>query len=597
MNINDVPSDIILEIFTYLPQPVLVTTVGLVCHRWNELASAPALWHQLNLYHSSIFLSASKHKLNAMLQKIGHHVKSLKTRVPCVYTKFRPELFTDLKSLHIRMYDNDDIEKFGDIIDCFKDLETFKLDVSTFERLTSIISVCKRLTNLRKFHLRHFFCNHSANLKLMPHVFQVLFQNTTLLTHVTLSCGDIYLDSAIQTLSEKNPNLVELNLNRCSGLTSTAFTSLHFSKLRSLVLDRTSVDDQALKLVAENSPYLETLSISKCRNVTDKGLYYIGMKCIRLRKITINMYSSGLDQCCQVTNSGLLSVAEGCSNLRQIIGNYHPYINVDILSNISQLCSNIQVLEFEKISKVTDTALIAIATQCTLLQCVNFSECEGVSGSGVSRFLLDCKWLMQAKFNSCMDVANISLGSTICQEYDDTQRSEQCENSMTKSHSYIQVLHFRYCKYLTAKSLIEISQFCPDLNELRIAGWTAACDTDDALVRLFTNCTNLQLLLCSGIQDTEETNFTSRTVEAIANYGHNIKQLHFSLNYFITIDDLQKVLSLCNNLEQITLYVNENTALYFGDIEILIANCDTKKIGLNSYKRLMTTCCQISIKN
>jgi hypothetical protein len=143
-------------------------------------------------------------------------------------------------------------------------------------------------------------------------------------------------------------------------------------------------------------------------------------------------------------------------------------------------------------------------------------------------------------------------------------------------------------------SFLQLSIFCPDLNELRISGW-AKENIDLGIVQILRNCNNLQLLVCFGLKENEVTNFTNESLYAMVEYGKHLKRLHFSLNHFITIDALGQVLLSCTQLEQLDLYLDDSTALSLKDIKDFISNCDPEKIALQSYRRMSTVGCVISL--
>jgi len=52
MNINDIPSELLLHIFSYLPQRDLFITTDQVCQYWRHLCLSPPLWK--NIEYSKI---------------------------------------------------------------------------------------------------------------------------------------------------------------------------------------------------------------------------------------------------------------------------------------------------------------------------------------------------------------------------------------------------------------------------------------------------------------------------------------------------------------------------------------------------------------
>lgn len=595
MDINHMPDDILLEIFGYVDKSFLVTCIQLVCKRWRDIAFSPPLWRTLSLYSSSPFVSSvsnynDRHRQN-FLNSIGRYVLQLRTRVPFFWSRFDPVAFSDLRCLYIRMYETDTIQKIGEIIDCFKSIETFKLDISTFSGLNEIITVCKRLTSLRKFHLRHFFCNHSPQLKLMPHAFQVLFQKTNL-THVYVSCGDIHLDLAVKTLLKENRGLVELDLSRCSGVTSVAFSELSpCLSLRSLKLCRTGIDDDALKAISENVPNLSTLSISRCVKISDTGVRYIANRCKFLQDIIISNEFLTESESCHVTHAGIHALAEGCRELRRIDMNSHDnQIDSSVLVSIGQMCTQLQVIKLFSCKSVDDDCLNYISDLHRTLRVVNFSDCTNITGVGVSRLLYKCLWLQQACFKSCLGISSVSFPLS-----DNLQTEHEVRNDQIAKHSHVNTLNFRYCSDLDVASHISISLFCLDLVELYISGWFEH-DPDHTIVKLVQRCNNLQVIECTGAKDEEETNFTDASLYAMAEYGHNLKRLIFVQNKLITIDGFRKVIQNCNNLREISVYVNDSCVLSADDVQSLTNDFTVPKVGVHKYSRLTTTCFAISIQ-
>lgn len=46
---EEIPDDLILEIFKFFPPKILATQLALVSHRWNTLAFTPSLWVQIDV--------------------------------------------------------------------------------------------------------------------------------------------------------------------------------------------------------------------------------------------------------------------------------------------------------------------------------------------------------------------------------------------------------------------------------------------------------------------------------------------------------------------------------------------------------------------
>jgi len=74
MNINDIPTELLLHIFSYLPQRDLFITTDQVCQYWRQLCLSPPLWKHVK--YSAIRGDCS-HSVEQLLQ-IQSYVTQLK---------------------------------------------------------------------------------------------------------------------------------------------------------------------------------------------------------------------------------------------------------------------------------------------------------------------------------------------------------------------------------------------------------------------------------------------------------------------------------------------------------------------------------------
>jgi Leucine Rich repeat len=90
----------------------------------------------------------------------------------------------------------------------------------------------------------------------------------------------------VKHLTLKNPSPSNLQL-----ITATC------NHCESLNLSNTDITDQDIKNLVENLPYLKSLNLSGCKNITHQGLIHL--------QTLPSLQSLGLSECTQITDQGL----------------------------------------------------------------------------------------------------------------------------------------------------------------------------------------------------------------------------------------------------------------------------------------------------
>ena len=155
--------------------------------------------------------------------------------------------------------------------------------------------------------------------------------------------------------------LESVNLSRCKDVTKSLLIRLgtECPNLRSLDVSDTTVTDSAVMALAQICSTLTSLNISSCPNITDKSVVIIAQKSLRLNKLYLRQND-------RVTNSTICAVAKSCPALTALDVSYCP--------------------------KITDSALIFTSQTCRYLVRLNVMGCENVSEETRMNFSLKKAW-------------------------------------------------------------------------------------------------------------------------------------------------------------------------------------------------------------
>ena len=131
MNINDIPSELLLHIFSYLPQGDLFITIDKVCKYWRHLCLSPPLWK--NIDYSTTYGELS----NAYehLLQINSYVRKFTINPSSMIKLFKSRRKIKLQFLNLKTLDLTTdliyLESFVDmIIQRFPNLENIKFKAS-----------------------------------------------------------------------------------------------------------------------------------------------------------------------------------------------------------------------------------------------------------------------------------------------------------------------------------------------------------------------------------------------------------------------------------------------------------------------------------
>lgn len=261
-------------------------------------------------------------------------------------------------------------------------------------------------------------------------------------------------------------SLKEINLSRCSGLTSAGVRSLLSSigaKLKVLTLsDFSSVDDDVcsycddglLSFIGVNCPELRVFSvtISSDSTVTEASLIAIVRGCPLLRDFAFS--------CKKTTDTLILELADSCLDLQRLGCRYGIFSDVGLTAVINK-CNKLEYLDLypnplENL-KLTNAGITCIATKCR-----NFKEIHFV------RLKLVTDTAFRLLFESCPNLTSFTL---------------------------------TYSPTITDCSLLALIRYSPGLQKLRLVGNKRITERSIATLITLYDLNELYITDCSTLSD------------------------------------------------------------------------------------------------
>jgi hypothetical protein len=241
------------------------------------------------------------------------------------------------------------------------DLSNSLVDVSHFEILFGRVGKLKvlKLSNCSKLD--------SACLKLITNI-----------TYRTLK--ELYLDHCIQM--RKEPLLwmagtVGINSNR-------------LSRLKTLDLSYTPLEDEALEALASGIKLLRFLNLESCEHVTDRGVSAIAAGNPKLKVLN-------LSACYSITSKSVISIARSCPHLISLNLSRCLKVADPGIMAIGNMCLGLQALNIAGLRLVSEGALFPLAEKCKGLLMLNVTGCELVTTSGLRALITGNTYVTEAQ--------------------------------------------------------------------------------------------------------------------------------------------------------------------------------------------------------
>jgi len=523
MDINDIPSELLLHIFSYLPQRDLLITIDKVCQYWRHLCLSPPLWKNINYSTTNgEFSDAHEHLL-----QIQSYVRKL--------TKCRFSLFGSRRKIKLQFLN-------------LKTLDVFADKVSSGDFFDKIIQRCPNLENI-KFSADY----DSTNMEV---IFSKLSDLQLIMMDITFYISRT-IDENLISLLKKEPRVKKLTLcgwaknasitisnilDYLPNITSFSAYYILFSNgtftrsniilnLKELDLRCHSIDDEGLQHVTRFAKQLKVLNIEECSKMTDKALYYISQNCPLLEKLSFGMWVSHAN----FSNHGLFYIADRSLKLKYLSTISCKNIDDDGVISLVESCHGLTYISLKGCTEITDNSLNAIGEHCLLLREAKFERCCSISARGVYCLTRSCRGLNYLNLSFCTGISDDNIDDVKenqqpemkdhQREFKDQQTETKGQQTETKGqqiqtkdhqpemkdhqtemkdqhtetkdvqlisnfaiHSHLKELNLRSCTDISKETVLRFTDICPDLRKINLSGCINNNGDDDFIVRVFDDC-------------------------------------------------------------------------------------------------------------
>ncbi|KAL0628774.1 LOW QUALITY PROTEIN: F-box/LRR-repeat protein 7, partial [Plecturocebus cupreus] len=295
--------------------------------------------------------------------------------------------------------------------------------------------------------------------------------------------------------------------------------------------------DRALKVLTrrlcQDTPnvclMLETVTVSGCRRLTDRGLYTIAQCCPELRRLEV----SG---CYNISNEAVFDVVSLCPNLEHLdVSGCSKVTCISLTREASIKLSplhgkqiSIRYLDMTDCFVLEDEGLHTIAAHCTQLTHLYLRRCVRLTDEGLRYLVIYCASIKELSVSDCRFVSDFGL------------------REIAKLESRLRYLSIAHCGRVTDVGIRYVAKYCSKLRYLNARGCEGI--TDHGVEYLAKNCTKLKSLdigKCPLVSDTG--------LECLALNCFNLKRLSLKSCESITGQGLQIVAANCFDLQTLNV--------------------------------------------
>lgn len=282
-----------------------------------------------------------------------------------------------------------------------------------------------------------------------------------------------------------------------------------------------------MKAIGDGLSLLQSLDVTYCRKLTDKGLSAVAKGCRELRILHLagcrfvtdsilkalsencrNLEELGLQGCTSITDNGLINLASGCQRIKFLDINKCSNVSDVGVSSICKACSSsLKTLKLLDCYKIGDETILSLAKFCDNLETLNIGGCRDVSNDAIKLLATACRNnLKNLRMDWCLNIADSSLSCILsqcrnlvaldigcCEEVTDTAfhlisgeepglrlnflKVSNCPKItvvgigiLVGKCSYLEYLDVRSCPHITKAGLDEAGFHFPDFCKINFDG-------------------------------------------------------------------------------------------------------------------------------
>lgn len=267
------------------------------------------------------------------------------------------------------------------------------------------------------------------------------------ITKIQLNSCNKLTDFSLVSIGRCCQNLQSISLGGCINIGHVGLRSLAMScrQLRSINFVGYHIDDGGLRIIAASLDRLESLDLTGCIGVTDRGLSQIAHCCTKLKILK-------LGGCYKIGESGVWAFYE--------------------LEN----CRDLEEIELMGCTNLSNRALLTISKRCPSLRNINISECPCIQDKGIHKLITVNNKIVSFSASRCGRAINDEVASHIIQNL----------------NQHLVKLDLSYCQ-LNEFVTIQIAS-CSNLKSLNVSG----CRIDDNVIAKYSKVKLYDKHLCCG---------------------------------------------------------------------------------------------------
>ncbi|PWA99131.1 leucine-rich repeat domain, L domain-like protein [Artemisia annua] len=309
-------------------------------------------------------------------------------------------------------------------------------------------------------------------------------------------------DDALSLIFEK----IDRKVDRDSfGLACHNFLDIQSSIRRQLTPSNKVIhdSDSFIRNMLNRFRHLESLSLMRCRGLSDSGLTPLQMYGSKLKSLNLSL-------CLRVTDNGLSYVASGCPLLSFVSLYKCCFITDHGLQILTESCKSLKHVDLSLCSEITDNGIQCLSQNCRQLTKLWISGCDKILGKGFQGVspTLACLEAKNCPFDSKGVSAVLSGGGLkyLNLSRDKYPREYDLAAIGLGFGAHIETLDLKNCNFVEDATITKIAQGCPLLQDWNLSG----CDkiTDHGWRSIGLYCQNLEILHVNGCKNFNISTFT-----------------------------------------------------------------------------------------
>lgn len=507
MYINDLPQEIILEIFSYLSQQDLFRFHNTVCILWTQIGLSPEFWRTVDF--ETVYNDHSRqcfdhfYKIRNLIHTLITNDKPLNTFFNIPVYKESDALFFNVRALNVSSIRTKELT--NKIVYNFPRLEDIKISEGI---QTDIQYCCQVFSKLQLVSFDIIYYNFGTHDKKWDLINFVVNQHR--LRKLVLRASPFLMNATVTEILNKSRTLKSLHLSD-DCVSSSAFNGVtNYPELDELTIKSEHFTDEGLDCVTKHCKHLKVINIQRCNIITDAGISYVATNCPLLQKLSMGkMFPK---QHTGISSHGLVRLSQGCPRLTYLSATGCTKIYDDGVMSVAISCRILTVIILKGCSEITDVSVNAIATNCSLLCKVDLTGCVRITLQAIIQLITFCKQLKILILAFCYGLGEyqqitnnssdpeLTLVKTRRRKYKSTKSntlesySSEVLNTTTagiKWRSDIKTLNLKGCKNMSTITVLMLVKHCTCLTTLTLPNNTKMWKDQQFVCDLFNICTYL----------------------------------------------------------------------------------------------------------